>query len=637
MTSDAQKPSSRNDSGRAEGLSFDRGLDYGIIFNAASNGMAFTEFSSGRILDVNAAWIRSTGIVREQAIGRTAFELGLWASQADREACLAALDKKGRFVDFEARLMMKSAELPHLISGEIVEMDGKRYVLWEFRDITEQRRMHEVLIKGEEKVKSLLAASEQSRQVLLSILEDEKRAKEALRQSEARIKSISNNFTAGMIYQIVIHPDGTRKFTYLSDAVQQLYGISPEEGMADATLIYRRIHADDIEFLTEAEDEAVKTCSTFKAEVRMKDPSGEIRWSSFISTPQRLEDGSTCFDGIEFIITERKQAEDALRESEQRLSSFMDSASDSFYLLDSDLRFVEINPRGLEIAGRKKEDIIGKSITEIVPDVVKSGRYERHQEVLRTGKPFVVEDFIPHPVFGDMHFILKSFKVGNGLGVIAADITERKQAEEELRASEKQYREQQVFLESIYHGVDSAIFVIDVTVDGDFRYAGHNKAHQQGMGLKSEDFIGKIPEDLIPHIPPDVAASVRANYQRCVDVGKTLEYDEKLTIGNQDLWLLTRLTPLKDERGRIYRMIGISADITDRKRMEEELRQHREHLEDLVKERTAELETKTQELETFNKAMVNRELRIIELKEEINRLCAELGREPKYPPVWRDA
>jgi PAS domain S-box-containing protein/putative nucleotidyltransferase with HDIG domain len=131
-------------------------------------------------------------------------------------------------------------------------------------------------------------------------------------------------------------------------------------------------------------------------------------------------------------ITERKKAEEELRESESRLSSFMESASDSFYLLDPDLNFVEINKRGLKIIGKDKKDVIGKNIAEIVPNIKESGRYEKHLEVIKTGEPFVIQDFVPHPVFGNLHFLLKSFKVGDGLGVIASDITERKQAEKNL-------------------------------------------------------------------------------------------------------------------------------------------------------------------------------------------------------------
>ncbi len=133
---------------------------------------------------------------------------------------------------------------------------------------------------------------------------------------------------------------------------------------------------------------------------------------------------------------------------------------------------------------------------------------------------------------------------------------------------EKQYREQQAFLESIYNGVDSAIFVVDVSDDGNFRYADNNKAHQRASGLKGESFIGKTPEDLIPHIPPEVAAAVRANYQCCLDQERTIEFDEKMTISGRDIWSLTRLTPLKDEGGRIYRIVGISTEITERVRTE---------------------------------------------------------------------
>ncbi len=136
-------------------------------------------------------------------------------------------------------------------------------------------------------------------------------------------------------------------------------------------------------------------------------------------------------------------AKSALRESEERLSRFMNSASDSFYLLDSNLNFIEINQKGLDIIGKDRDDVIGKNITEIVPDIKTSGRYEQQLEVIKTGIPFEIDDFIAHPIFGDLHFLLKSFKVGDGLGVIATDITEPKRAEKEKEKLQTQLQQAQ--------------------------------------------------------------------------------------------------------------------------------------------------------------------------------------------------
>ncbi|MEN6620221.1 MAG: PocR ligand-binding domain-containing protein, partial [Smithella sp.] len=141
---------------------------------------------------------------------------------------------------------------------------------------------------------------------------DRKRAEEELQRRESLIRSVNNNLPSGMIYQVIAKSDGTRRFSYLSDSVRQLHGISPEEGMADSSLIYDRVYEIDKEFLMEAESEALRTISPFKVEIRMKDSSGGIRWSYISSSPSLMRDGSVCFDGIELIITDRKRTEEAL-------------------------------------------------------------------------------------------------------------------------------------------------------------------------------------------------------------------------------------------------------------------------------------------------------------------------------------
>jgi len=137
-----------------------------------------------------------------------------------------------------------------------------------------------------------------------------------------------------------------------------------------------------------------------------------------------------------------QQSGSVLRESEERLASFMDSATDAFSIWDSKLNLVEINKVGIGIfpAGTKKEDIKGKNISELVPNVKETGRYDKYMEVIKAGKALARDDIVPHSKFGDIHLSMRAFKVGDGLGIIATDITKRKKDERELQKSEEKLR-----------------------------------------------------------------------------------------------------------------------------------------------------------------------------------------------------
>ena len=120
-------------------------FDYALIFNAASNGMAFTDLESGRILDVNDAWVRATGLSRTACIGRTALELGIWADPAEREACVAMVKSDGWVADFEASLNTTTGPQAHLINGRTVRSANGSYTLWEFKNIAERKRAERAL------------------------------------------------------------------------------------------------------------------------------------------------------------------------------------------------------------------------------------------------------------------------------------------------------------------------------------------------------------------------------------------------------------------------------------------------------------------------------------------------------------
>jgi PAS domain S-box-containing protein len=169
---------------------------------------------------------------------------------------------------------------------------------------------------------------------------------------------------------------------------------------------------------------------------------------------------------------------------------------------------------------------------------------------------------------------------------LQSEISERKSAEKALRESETRYR-------TLVENIPQRIFM----KDRNFRYVSINENLARDLGIRPEEVVGKVDSDIVSK---EYAAKYREDEIRIIETGKTEEFEEKHFQNGVEVWINTIKTPVRDNNGKIIGILGIFWDITDRKRTEEELKKHREHLEELVKERTSQLEASNAELEAFS-------------------------------------
>ncbi len=125
------------------------------------------------------------------------------------------------------------------------------------------------------------------------------------------------------------------------------------------------------------------------------------------------------------ITSMQRKFELASQESEERLRAFMDSATDGFFLFDSQLNYLDLNKVALATLGFTKEEMIGKNLLDLFPQYKESELLKQFKKVIKTGNPFILDP----EQFRAKFYSVRAFRVGEGLGISTIDITEQKQAE----------------------------------------------------------------------------------------------------------------------------------------------------------------------------------------------------------------
>jgi len=263
---------------------------------------------------------------------------------------------------------------------------------------------------------------------------------------------------------------------------------------------------------------------------------------------------------------ERNKTEESLYQAEEKLRRIMESSNDIFIMLDAKFNVVEINKAATRYlpAGTERKDYIGKNILSLMPAIKESGRYQRYLEVLNTGKPLELNDVTVDPAFGDLRVSARVFKVGNGLGIMATDITE-------LRLLES-LKESEEFSSSLLDNAPYPILVAEANTA--IKYV--NPALLKLTGYSLSELIGKkVP---YPYWTEEAThRMIQHTEQVLLNSVQKLELPMKKKNGKL-FWIeVTTKTIMKNDQLSCY--LSIWVDITKRKKADEELLQEKDFSE----------------------------------------------------------
>jgi len=411
---------------------------------------------------------------------------------------------------------------------------------------------------------------------------ERKRVKEALKESESRFRSIIESSKEGIIFF-----DGkTRKIIFGNGAMAELLVCSKED------LVGRSISSlHPSEEWASIEQEFQKHVSgeiSVSTGIPVVRNDGSVFYADISSSLITLE-GKAYFSAFFRDVTERKQAEEALRASERVHQIILDSVPVSIFHIDANSRFVHVNEVLAKRYGMKPADFKGKTSKELFPEIgeeyVKSDK-----EVLARGEPqLAVTRKIKTPD-GVRWVRLDKVPIKDADGTVTGiigfelDITKRIEAQEELRNAHKE-------LQDIIEFLPDATFVIDQ----DKKVIAWNLAMEEMTGIPKDDIIGKGDyEYALPFygerrpILTDLVFSsdeeIKSRYAQVGKKGNTLFaeiYSPFMYVGKgAHLWGIA--TPLYDPEGNVVGAIESIRDISERKRAEEALRKSEEKYCSLV-------------------------------------------------------
>ena len=496
---------------------------YRTLLETTDTGFCIVD-AQGNILDANPEYVRLSGhSTLEEILGRSVIE---WTAKYDLQRNAEEVKKcmlQGYVRNLEIDYVDKTGKTtPIEINATVIQTERGPRVLTLCRDITARRQ-----------------------------------TEEALKESEEKYRNLIENQGEG-----VVIADTEERFIFANPAADRIFGVSPG-GLIGRSL--SELTTPDqftiIREQTKKRTEGVK--SSYEVEILSLD--GAKRFLLITGAPHYDQNGT--FDGTFGVlrdITDRKQAEERLLESEKKYRDLVENIGDVIYSSDAEGKLDYVSPAIKSLTDYDPQELIGQVFLKLVhPDdlprvmqeiqeILKGSPIRSEVRIIKKSGEFCWISVSNRPVFEKDKLI--------GLRGILTDITQRKQAEDELKNRES-------FLEAVIDNIPNMLFVKDAQ---DLQFVRFNKAGEDLLGYSRNDMIGKSDHDFFPEAEADFFTNKDKDV---LAKGNLIDIPEELiqTKHKGKRLLHTRKIPILDQYGHPQYLLGISEDITERKQAEEEL------------------------------------------------------------------